>query len=303
MKRLCSLLLCLCLASASAHATTFWEDDFENHLHPNWFTIVCGSPASSFEDGCPAPNGPRLTTEVAHGGTHSFLGDFTGEYWVDCNPCPGPTGNPGAKGGFIGRNHTATDEIWVRVWYYRNTAFDPCDGLLTTADKVIYHKTGGGGPSAWWGNRCDRGNGDAVKPMSVTLSHQFAFEATFPFCPEWNSNATNCTYLNNISNPTLSSNTWYCLELNIKFSTTNTSNDGHIRQWVNGAQTMNHSNISNRSDLTSSTNKWKTIQYGQQGGDEGKRFVDDWAVGDTRMGCGESEPTPVPGAPQNLQIN
>ena len=42
------LTLSLVLSHTSANATVFWEDDFENHLYPNWVggggCLTAGSP-------------------------------------------------------------------------------------------------------------------------------------------------------------------------------------------------------------------------------------------------------------------
>ena len=53
-----------------SQGTVFFEEDFENHLTPNWDTTACGSPAP--QDGCNA----RITTDRPHGGTHSLRSDY-----------------------------------------------------------------------------------------------------------------------------------------------------------------------------------------------------------------------------------
>lgn len=64
------LIVVSLLIPGIALGDTFWEDDFETDLMPNWDTSACGD--SVPQDGC----NPAIATEQAHSGAQSLRGDY-----------------------------------------------------------------------------------------------------------------------------------------------------------------------------------------------------------------------------------
>src|SRR5438094_8672114 len=65
------LMIVLSLAlPRPSQGDVYWQEDFENHLMPQWDTSACG--VSAPQDGCNA----QVTTDMPHAGTHSLRGDY-----------------------------------------------------------------------------------------------------------------------------------------------------------------------------------------------------------------------------------
>ncbi len=79
----------------------FWEDNFENHLTPNWDTASCTGVFPGPLDGC----NPSISTDFAFSGTHSLKSTFPGT-WLDrpFNASVFPNGTIGmvAQGAWLG---------------------------------------------------------------------------------------------------------------------------------------------------------------------------------------------------------
>lgn len=237
-----------------SEAGVFWEDNFENHLTPNWDTGACGG---SPQDGCNA----SISTDIAHGGTHSLKSDY-------------PSSNnlflQGA-GTSIKRNTTASREVWMR-FYYRTVNFQY--GRDVTKHFILR--------GVYWMNifGSREMGANVITPVSVT-------------CPN-NSVDQSCNYFPNIASIPLNDNQWYCIETHLRSSTPQSALNGQIQIFVDGTRTLDYNNIATYDTSTQNNLLDHYTQYGW-----GKKYIDDLAVGDARIGCSGS---PNLSPPQNLKV-
>jgi hypothetical protein len=280
-----SLIILILLASTAllcvdqADAVTFFDESFENGTltSQGWTTGSCqymgftAPPA----DGC----NPTRSTDLAHSGTHSLKKDYTMPLI--------PDGGLGTHGEWIDRAHQATDEVFYRVWVYSvNFTYDPA------RTKAWY--TGTQYPNFVitnaWGQR------------NMSIDSQTEVGGVSP-C---NSTYTSCWYPANVVTVSQNDGQWYCIEAHAKMNTLGQAN-GVLELWVNGIQTLGYYNRTFRDGSTTNgmvaTSNFNTVRIFTQGG-SGIEYYDDFAVGDTRIGCNVSQPNngPPPAAPVGLAV-
>jgi len=280
--RIAALMFVLALAlPITSQAGVFWDEDFENHLTPNWDTGACGvnmgwSPASP-QDGC----NPYISTNWAHNMTHSLLSDFSSAFPYRSD---GGTGI-GTRGTYIDRFHQLTDDVWVR-FYWHGVNFVSYSGSVS---KLFYNKTNDGVDlvtfGTWYG-------GYDFTPTTYN-------SASATFCPTTNRLDTACNWWPNLgSNRPLNNGGVYCVETHINHGTVGRS-DGIVEVWVDGQQTTRYTGVA----IRSSGGQYNHITLYTQAGD-GLRYIDNFAVGNTRIGCSglpSSNITP-PAAPTGLTV-
>lgn len=253
-----------------SEAAVFWEESFENHLTPNWDTGACGSVS---QDGC---NG-RISTDVAHSGTHSFKGDYT---------CAGAS-NGGQCGTFYDRFHPPTSEIWTRV-YYRTVGF-------------VYSPI----ETKHWFHKAYNSMSDVIADhWSSGRSMGLSTERQIPEGPPCKVGDTACIYSENVSSKPLDDDRWYCIETHVKNNTAGQAN-GVLEMWVDGTQTVRYTG---RKLFDSPIPQFEIFRIYVQHG-YGKMYYDDLAVGDTRIGCGPGNSippsgpaSPPPASPTGLKV-
>lgn len=244
--RIVFLLLNLVLPMA-AQATVFWDDDFENHLYPNWeysaSDPTCATVSNQDATGC----NPGLSTTRAHSGTHSVHGHYTGEN----------------SGTYMDRSFTASTDFYERVWVYLDSfSAIQCPNPGCAGTKNIFN-FGDVSFSNWW-------------MFSYNGDQHYYVESQTPA-----DNPGGVDVLNeNLTQGVWAQNQWICLEWHTKVNTPGQSN-GQIEMWVNGTRTMNYPNYN--LDANGGT-LFYTRHYVQHG--LGDIYWDDHAVGDTRIGCG-----------------
>lgn len=222
---------------------------------------------SSSPSGAACPY-PQITTSLAIAGTHSLLSRYSGGQ---------------QSGTFLDRGIPETVNLWTRQYArWNNFVFGP--------ENSKFFLTGGPSGSA-----------------GVVWIHQNAGAELYPLvnhpttvtCPNGNRDIT-CNYTPNIAHIALNDNKWHCIETHQNFGTVNSAN-GLLELYIDGVLTTRYTNL-----LMNTANHGTTIirayaQYGQ-----GDRYQDDWAVGDSRIGCsGSPSPsttTPPPAAPTGLVI-
>jgi hypothetical protein len=235
----------------SSQAATFWEESFENHLTPNWDTGACENmgitPAP--QDGC----NPKISTDVAHSGTHSLKGTYTV--------------SGGQNGTFYDRAHTPTTEVWTRFYYY-TVGFT----YFSNETKHFFHKA-------------DNSVRDfLVDNWYSSRELSWGSESQLPGPPPCKSGGVSCNYLRNMASVPLNDNQWYCVESHVKENTLGQAN-GMLELWINGAQTVGYYG---REFSDNPIPQFATLRIYVQNG-SGLMYYDDFAVGDTRIGCGPGQ--------------
>jgi hypothetical protein len=244
------LLLVILAFPITAHATTFWDDDFENHLYPNWIQtcVTVGDP-----DGVSCP-WPSIATGAAHSGTHS--------YWSFFEDMTIQTGT------FIDRYFTQSQHMYTRFWY-RTHNFQYYDVGVT---KHFFHTSDAGSMNTIWEN--DYGS----RVMTAAINHPSNVT-----CPPDDRGGTvdiTCVYSANLVEIPLNDDQWYCIETHVYTGSPSTAN-GVLEQWIDGVKTMNYTGLLMRSGSAG----YNFIRHYAQNG-QGDRYIDDLAVGDARIGCG-----------------
>jgi hypothetical protein len=269
-----SILLCV----GQAKAVTFFDESFENGpLHSSgWTTDSCqymGYSSPFPADGC----NPTRSTDVSHSGAHSLKEDFM-------LPVLGGDGN---RGVWITRTHTATTDVYYRFWVYTvNFIYEGgrTKGFyagLKYPDFVV--------TNAWGSNQ-------------FSIDSQTEVGGVTP-C---NGTYTSCWYSPNIASVGINNNQWYCVEVHAKMNTLGQA-DGQVELWVNGIQTLGYYNrvfrdASGKNGIRSDAD-FDTVRIYTQAA-TGTRYFDDFAVGNTRIGCNSvltSDITP-PQAPGGLAV-
>ena len=275
MSRAMRVLMILLLTVTPSWAGTYWEDDFETHLGPNWDTcgmINIGIP------GCPKDGGnPGVSTDVAYSGTHSLKGDYScGK--VQC-------------GTYIHRFHTPTEEVYTR-FYYRTSNFTY---EATTGTKHFQQQDSTyGAPSFWWRNHY----GSRELGVSSQVEASICANGLGPY--------DGCNYSPNVASVPLNDNQWYCIETHIKMNTPGVAN-GVLELWVNGLLTMQYLDRTFRGTEVkgpignSSQAHFDHVSIYVQAG-FGIMYYDLFAVGSTRIGCVGSRDTTSPAAPSGPTI-
>ena len=248
---------------------TFWEDNFESHLVPNWDVgIDCGDPAP--EDGC----NPAISTEQAHSGARSLRADYTANCTVD------------GCGTFYDRLHTSTDEIWTR-FYYRTANFTYDSVTTKWFYNADFHLPGY--PNGVWGTKW---GGRQV---------HFEGQNVAEVCPDGSGDGFNpCEYPANMASIQLNDDTWYCIETHWKLNTPSIA-DGSLEAFVDGTQVIGYYGRLFRGSApdgpngNSSLTTFRFVRIYAQFG-RGIIYYDDFAAGNTRIGCQGTSSPPTPTA-------
>jgi len=249
-----------------SEAGVFWTENFENHLTPNWDTSACGgSPA----DGCNA----AISTDLVHGGTYSLKSTFLASCEV------------AGCGSYYDRAIPASNEVWIRFYYYTtNFTYYP-----VTVTKLFILVPNANGNQFYFSN--DFGD----NRMSVAVGNNNNFQVQT--CPNGKVDV-GCSYPPNMASVPFSDNQWFCVEGHTINNTVGQSN-GTVELFVNGVQTVGVYNQQTQNVPAQITLVRHYVQNGL-----GNRYIDDLAVGDTRIGCSgsPSSDTIPPAAPVGLSI-
>lgn len=265
-------LLSLPLATTS-YGIMFWNEDFENHLYPNWLGgNDCITATSPDGQNC---GYPRITTAQAHSGTHSIWSHYT---------------DPGVQiGTYINRAHADVDSIYMRWWQ----KYSAGSTLLEKEHKTMINQSS----AAWFYWR--HNNGDTrLGGGGWTLKQSYT-------CPNGQTVPVGdtCNMTPNIASIPIVDGKWHCIEIHAGLGTVGGAN-GVLETWIDGTLTTRYTNLPIRGD----SGKFNVVSHYAQYGAVGDRYVDDLAVGDTRIGCGATaspttNTTGPPATPTNLTVN
>ena len=261
-------------------AGTFWQDGFENPMTPNWDTSACsgGAVNPGPQNGC----NPRISTTIAHSGSRSLMADYS--------QCPTQTTGYGC-GTFMDRTHPATTEVWTRFYSYTAPGFQYWP---TNEAKRFFHKatnvTSDIIQDHWYGN-----------PAGGFSTEQQVTNTGAPCKP----NDSACIYGPNVGSVPLNNGQWYCIETHVKNNTAGQAN-GTLEMWVNGTQTVGYYNreLFGKDDngVVIPIPQFSILRLYTQNS-IGLMYYDDFAVGDTRIGCSISAiDTIPPSTPSGLII-
>lgn len=251
MPILIALLMVFCWWPVQASATLYWEEDFENHLYPNWFgggdCIDAGSP-----DGV-ACGSPLISTDRAYQGTHSLKGDWCHSDFSQC-------------GTYVFRLHDRVNEIWGRVFMFLNTGWQQSSGtskLFDFEDSQPVFPTHNFWVEFIFGN-----------PDLIIQAAGISVGGTL--------SATN--YGSNVGDSTIGRNQWYCIEVHLKNNTPGSS-DGVLEMWVDSVKTHNYTGqLFVQSGVNNINMRFDTMKFYVQDG-FGLGYYDLAAVGNSRIGC------------------
>ncbi|MEK7762052.1 MAG: hypothetical protein AAB433_10755 [Nitrospirota bacterium] len=253
--QIAALLIVLSLGFPTpSQAVTFWDESFEGHLTPNWDTSGCtnGAVSPGPLDGC----NPRISTDIAHTGTKSLKGDY------NSGGTDGLCGRGGC-GTFYDRAHPGTTDVWTRFYYY-TVGFT----YYSVETKHFFHKAHNTIRdflvSNWNGSR------------EFTLNS----ESQLPAPPPCRSGDASCNYYANMGHVSMADGRWYCVETHVKENSVGSAN-GSLEMWIDGVQTTGYYN---RQFTDSPVPLFDILRIYVQAG-TGLMYYDDFAVGDTRIGC------------------
>jgi hypothetical protein len=267
------IVLLLALPSAS-QSVVYWDDDFENHLAPNW-PYDPSDPC--YPDGC----NPQISADLAHSGTHSLKGHYTG---LD-------------SGRWIDRYYPATEEVWTR-FYYRTTNFT----YNNVGTKHFHLGDGVHYPNFWISNNAGRRDMMVYGQNTADPNCGSGGSQGVPFSQ---SSPGDCLYYANVATVNLNDDQWYCIEIHLRMNTPGVS-DGIAQIYVDGKLTTNYTNAGFRGvlnqgpNLNSSSSTFNFTRIFVQHG-VGDMFYDQFAVGNTRIPCGAS-PATSPNPPTQTQL-
>lgn len=201
--------------------------------------------------GSPAPqdgcNG-AISTDMATNGTHSLKSHY------------GSTDNLFLHGAgtSLKRSYPATTDTWMR-FYYRTTNFQY--GRDVTKHFILR--------GVYW--------------LNIWGSREMAANVVTGSTPVTCSNGNldvSCNYYPNRASVPLEDNKWYCIETHVRASSPQFTLNGRIEIYVDGVQTLDYQNIATYDTSTQQNTVDHYTQYGF-----GERYIDNLAVGDTRIGC------------------
>jgi len=257
-------------APISSNATVFWEDGFENQLYPNWVGgYGCITSSSPSGSAC---SYPQITTSLAIAGTHSLLSHYPG--------------GGQQSGTYMDRSIPETVNLWTRQYArWNNFVFGP--------ENDKFFLTGGpeSGVGVYW-----------LHQNAGPELHAQVYHPTTVRCPDGSQDRT-CNYTPNIAHIALNDNKWHCIETHQNSGTANTAN-GLVELYIDGVLTTQYTNLLMKTTNQGITRISSYAQYGQ-----GDRYQDNWAVGDSRIGCSgsptaspTSTSTPPPASPTGLVV-
>jgi hypothetical protein len=270
-----------------------WTDGFENHLTTGgvnnnpWDTQGCdaNNVNNIFPDGC----NPSISTDIAHGGTHSLKS----QYSYTCGMTDGYSG----CGTYINLFHAQTSEVYMRWWtHFPNAPIDQVFNQIA-GSKQMYNKTNEPTTAlVFW----------HVFQGQNTISFQATHNAWTTYCAPQGGQGypggdSGCNFYPNVGTPiALNDGQWHCVETRIKANTPGQLN-GIGQVWIDGVQTVNYTAVG-IIPPGSSAGFTEITHYAQLG--NGARYIDDFAVSPTRIGCGAvSPPSTLPTPPTSLQVS
>ena len=256
----------------------FFEEDYEN----------AGEYGSVVPPACPNWNPCVAADGTTHSGTHSLRGAYT-------LPCGDSTaiinGQPSLGCGFDPWDHgfTPTPDVWTRAWYRtHNLNYDTVDSKhFHLGDLTNY-------PNCWL--ETDASSFAARKLM-------FACQG----CAD--ANYDDCLYYGNIAT---FNDQWYCLETHIRMNTPGVR-DGVVEIYIDGNLSLSSGGVALRGpnninpagcnpattacnrNFTQFSNLRHYVQFAlPAAGGTAFLYFDQFAVGDTRIGCagGGGDTTP-----------
>lgn len=279
-----TLFLILLGVGSPAWATVFWDDNFTTGL-ANWDVSGCqngGNPPADPFFGC----NPRITNTRSNSTSYSMKTTFH------------PTNPSIQQATYYNRNFPPTSEVWTRQWI----RFEGPNGsgsftfdLTGTKHSIVY----GNGPGfgVWMGNWF------GSRSLGLAL-------VNYPLIDQ----ATNL-----YTSGTFNDYQWYCIELHINRGTAGVAN-GSIEVYQDGNLTLSQNGLPIESTQATcpvgSSCYPQPVQhsfssyrhFGQYG--SGDRYIDDIAVGNTRIGCtpgqgggGSPADTTAPKTPMNLKVS
>ena len=261
------------LLPISSYATVDWTEGFE-------YTSKSAQEAV-WPSSC--PNSLTLlysSTERPRTGSRSLKMEYTGH-----QASRGQPATSGYQSCYMTRNFNAPSETVFTRWYMYMENFT----LDNTSTKVTRVEMEGVQPGIWWVFMFGNPRLTAAVEGIVNNAGQIATETVY--------------------GGTIPQNQWVCVETQLTMSTPGVD-DGILRQWINGAETLNKTNQRMRSAVQVGNNgpdgKFQRIKIYIQDG-MGTIYLDDYAVSrDARIGCSNSgstaSDTTRPSPPQRLVI-
>ncbi len=289
---LCLFILGLVCCLSSAHAIVYWNEDFETPLAGNWtysggYGPACmGSPCLYLDRSTPA-------YPYFHSGTHSLRLFYNTNQFDDKNNVA------------IVRSVPQTDlTLFTRFWYLTIGFTYPPD--VSTSFKSVtthFYQEDLGTGVVTLNFKPDPNDVTTVPVMAMAIQ---ASED----CHSQSGLISDC-YANwyatpNVTTVKLVDNLWYCIETETTMNSPGSAN-AVLQLWVNGTLTIHYTNFRLRGSAdigqngNSSLSKINSIQIYKQYG-TGSAYLDDFAVGTTRIGCGGSADTTPPETPFGLTI-
>lgn len=175
----------------------------------------------------------------------------------------------------------STDTLWTR-WYERTDAafqYDPSNVKTVNIGDVNYY------PSWWMGHFTG----------SLYLGTAGQVIAA---------NYDTFNYFQNQTHVATATNTWQCVETQTVMNTPGVAN-GSQSIWIDGVLVMQYTGQLYRGATLQNNNSpnahFNLFRFYAQHG-VGYRWFDDFAAGDTRIGCGSIATTPPPPAPTGLVV-
>ena len=261
------------LSKTSSPVTVDWTEGFEYASKSAQEAVWPSS----------CPNSPTLmfsSTERPRTGSRSLKMQYSGHQAFKGEPA-----TPGYMSCYMTRNLIAPSETVFTRWYMyaENFTYDYVSTKVTRVEKL------GVLPGVWWVFLFGTPRLSANVEGIVNDAGQIATE--------------------NVQGGAFPQNQWVCVETQLSMSTPGVD-DGIVRQWINGTQTLNKTNQRMRPAITVDRNgpnsSFETIKIYIQDG-VGVIYLDDYAVSRTaRIGCSSSTSTTSdttrPAPPQELVI-
>lgn len=249
-----------------SEAVVFWDDSFE-YANDTALGGIWGG-LSSTQD----PNGVLdVSTAHPHTGSKSIKETFTGT---------GQNFEGGASVYVGGRNFTPTNTLYTRWWMYltdHNGTGTFLVGSPFTKLNLQYPDTCSVCYSVWWTLS------GANAQLASALQH------------------ADGTTENHFSSGTVPQQQWVCVETQLTAESPPGASNGIMAAWINGTQVLNDTNVTllKSGGVGPLTNVRLYTQNGL-----GTIYYDDYATGNSRIGCGASPTNDVtpPAAPVGLRV-
>jgi hypothetical protein len=196
--------------------------------------------------------------------------------------------NGGLNGCFVDRPYTSTDRVFYRGYLRWSVGFD-----FETLCHPSGSCPGGNGSKVWYAK--STGGYQAylfVKPTSRQIRVAIPHNGYSRLCPNGTAD-TECFFEPNMASVPVVPGTTHCIEMELDRGTPGGA-DGEVRVWIDGTLTVQYTNARIANSTEGGTG-WSLVTYYNQGG-YGTRYLDDFAIGDTRIGCGTSVGDVVPPA-------